>query len=300
MAMAAFQRARTLSDDDPRTLRGIGTTASLATTRPKRGAHRIHVAWQSAKITAVASCELTKGERTRDEEEQVATQLILEAVAEACGVDAPSWLDSSLRAGVQRRVQQAPAAWTELLLGERESLVIGDEKPAVPTSRSILFPGAFNPLHEGHERMTGVAAARLGAPVTLELSIANVDKPPLDFIEISDRLEQLAGRRVLLTRAATFVEKARLAPGCVFVVGIDTLARIAEPKYYGADESRRDEAVAAIARQGCRFLVFGRTLKGRFSTLSDLDVPAPLCVLCDEVPEAEFRADLSSTALRGE
>jgi nicotinamide mononucleotide (NMN) deamidase PncC len=296
MAMAAFERARTLSHADPRTLRGIGATASLATTRPKRGAHRVHVAWQSAEFTAVASCELTKGERTRAEEEQVATRLVLDAVAEACGVDAPSLLEASLRAGVQRRSQQASAPWSELLLGERSFCAIGENDA---TETTILFPGAFNPLHAGHERMAELAAERYGVPVTFELSILNVDKPPMDFVEIADRLQALSDRRVLLTRAATFVEKAELAPGCTFVVGVDTLTRIADPKYYGGDAAARDEAIAAITRQGCRFLVFGRLLEGRFSTSADLEVPTPLRALCDEVSETEFRADVSSTELRG-
>jgi hypothetical protein len=302
MAMAAFQRARVLvaagGSPDATAQRGIGATASLATTRPKRGPHRIHAAWQSAEITSVASCELAKSERTRLEEEQLATRLILHVVAEACGVDAISLLDSPLRDSVQRRFQKAPAAWTELLLGERRSVIAGEEAGAAQRTEKILFPGAFNPPHAGHQRMAELAAARYGAAVTYELSIRNVDKPPLDFIEIADRLEQLDGSRVLLTRAATFVEKAALAPGCAFVVGVDTLERIADPKYYGGDVQHRDAAIAAIARQGCRFLVFGRTVDGRFSTLSDVAVPGPLRALCDAVSEAEFRADLSSTELR--
>jgi hypothetical protein len=74
--------------------------------------------------------------------------------------------------------------------------------------------------------------------------------------------------------------------------------RIADPKYYGGDAARRDDALAAIARQGCRFLVFGRTLDGCFATLAGLNVPAPLRALCEEVSETEFRADVSSTELR--
>ena len=298
MAMAAFERACNLSDADARALRGIGATASLATTRPKRGPHRVHVAWQSAEVTAVATCELAKGERTRAEEEQVATGLVLDAVAEACGVAAPSLLDASIRTGVGRRMQQAPPAWTELLLGERAAVAVGDDQTSKPSAKTIMFPGAFNPFHSGHERMAELAAERYGAAVKFELSITNVDKPPLDFIEIADRLQQLTDRHVLLTRAATFVEKAQLAPGCVFVVGVDTLERIADPKYYGGDAAHRDAALAAITGQGCRFLVFGRMMQGRFVTLAELNVPPVLRALCEEVSEQEYRADVSSTELR--
>ena len=101
-----------------------------------------------------------------------------------------------------------------------------------------------------------------------------------------------------MTRAATFAEKALLAAGATFVVGADTIARISDPRYYDHDATRRDAAIATIARQGCRFLVFGRLIGGAFCTLADLDLPAGLWKLCDEVPEAEFRDDVSSTELR--
>ena len=131
-----------LSDADPHTLRGIGATASLASNRPKRGPHRIHVAWQSADTTAVASCEFPS-EGTRADEEQMATQLILHAVAEACGVDGNSLERSSASSGASnmRRLE-----WTELLLGTRKSVAIMPAN-AQATARPILFPGAFNPIH---------------------------------------------------------------------------------------------------------------------------------------------------------
>jgi hypothetical protein len=148
--------------------------------------------------------------------------------------------------------------------------------------------------------MAKVAAARCHGPVTLELSIVNVDKPPLDFVELADRLEPLAGHRILVTRAGTFVGKAQLMPGCVFVVGVDTIERIAEPRYYHGDTKERDAAIAAIAGAGCRFLVFGRQLGERFHSIADVNLPAPLRALCDMVPEEEFRVDISSTQLRSE
>ncbi len=295
MAMAAFERARELSTADPHKLLGIGATASLASDRPKRGPHRIHVAWQSADTTAVTSCTFPS-ENTRADEEPMATELILHAVADACAVDvvSPIFANSS---AIERREQRAPIEWTELLLGSRKSFAIMPSG-AHATAGPLVFPGAFNPIHHAHKRMAEVAAVHYGTPVTFELSMTNVDKPPLDFIEIADRLLQFQGERVLLTRAPTFVEKAELAPGCVFVVGVDTLVRIGDPVYYRGDTTRRGAAIEAIAGQGCRFLVFGRATDGQFRNLSDFEVPPALDELCDEVPESEFREDVSSTELR--
>ncbi|HVT29124.1 MAG TPA: hypothetical protein VHE81_14005 [Lacipirellulaceae bacterium] len=303
MAMAAFERARQLTDIDPRLLRGIGATASLASTRAKRGAHRIHVAWQSAETTVVTSCTFSSA-LTRTDEERMATQIILDAVGEACAVERPK-LDPAIRSSMNRREQRAPIEWTELLLGHRQCVLIipnaesMDYPPEGDLQTSlVLFPGAFNPLHSGHKCMAELAAERCGGEVTFELSIANVDKPPLDFIEIAERLAQFRGRHVLLTRAPTFVEKAAIAPGCTFVVGADTLVRIGDPVYYGSDTNRRDTAIAAMAKAGCRFLVFGRVADGVFRTLSNVDVPPSLRELCDEMTESRYREDISSTELR--
>jgi nicotinic acid mononucleotide adenylyltransferase len=167
-----------------------------------------------------------------------------------------------------------------------------------PPEPTVLFPGAFNPPHWGHERMAQIASQRYGKPVTFELSITNVDKRPLDFIEIQDRLEGLSGCPVLLTCAPTFVEKSQLAAGCVFVVGSDTIRRIADPVYYNGDTTLCDAAISAIKERGCRFLVFGRNMEGTFTSLSALRIPAMLRAICDEVPQSEFSADISSTELR--
>jgi nicotinamide mononucleotide (NMN) deamidase PncC len=292
MAMAAFERARKLSTADPHTLLGIGATASLASNRPKRGPHRIHIAWQSANTTAVNS-RTFPSDTSRADEEQMATQLILNAIADACGVERTLRSTSD----IEQCEQRAPSEWTELLLGSRKSVaIVPDRAPAMP--RLVVFPGAFNPIHRAHVRMAELAAERFGIPVTFELSITNVEKPPLDFVEIADRLQQFQTERVLLTRAPTFVEKAEIAPGCVFVVGVDTLVRIGDPIYYGNDTTRRDAAIETIARSECRFLVFGRAFDGEFHGISVYEVPQALRQLCEEVPESAFREDVSSTELR--
>ena len=109
--------------------------------------------------------------------------------------------------------------------------------------------------------MLRLATARLGAGGAYELAILNPDKPPLAPGDAADRLAGLSGAEaVWLTRAPTFPEKARIFPGATFAVGVDTLVRIAEPRYYGGPEG----LAAALSILGqCRFLVFGRRTAGR-------------------------------------
>src|SRR5262249_56173664 len=123
------------------------------------------------------------------------------------------------------------------------------------------------------------------------------DRPPLSRDEIERRLRQFAGRVVWLTRAPTFVEKARLFPGTVFGVGADTAARILSPRY--CPEGDLDAALAAIRAQGCRFLVAGRVDQaGRLLSLDDLSPPPAHRDLFEAIPADVFRMDVSSTQLR--
>jgi nicotinamide mononucleotide (NMN) deamidase PncC len=299
MAMRALHLAkdfRKTGDNSTSPIVGVACTASLVSDVPKKGTHRVHVAWQSASITAGISLDLQKSRRDRRQEEDLAARLILNAVADACGLTDRVSLDLAEGEHIESNRVVAPPAWQDLLAGQINCVANSDRHLEKPQA---VFPGAFNPLHEGHWQMARIAAQQLGARVDFELSIVNVDKPPVDFQEIEHRAAQFpAGETLWLTRAPTFVEKSRLFPGATFVVGADTIARIAEPRYYDNDPAARDRAIGEIARNGGRFLVFGRLVEDKFQSLRDLALPPALLSLCREVPADLFRADVSSTELR--
>jgi hypothetical protein len=188
--------------------------------------------------------------------------------------------------------------YPSLIDGSLHGACLGAESD-VPVRPLTVFPGAFDPLHLGHQRIAEIAAELMGVETSWEISVFNVDKPPLSRDELVSRVAQFARlERVWLTRAATFIEKARLFPGAVFVVGADTIQRVMDPRYYGDSCGVRDHVLQELHSSGCRFLVFGRIVSGRFRVLSDLALPAPLGSICQEIPAGKFRLDVSSTALR--
>lgn len=301
LAMAAWQRARTLGAA-PEQAVGIAVVASLRTRQPKRGEHRVFVALQTLRATTVASVVLEKDARSRAEEEELAATLLLECLASVPQGSVPAaFLPDRLRPGEKVAIERtaAPEPWQALLAGSRSAvLAAGTEAP--PTGDQLVFPGSFDPLHDGHRLMARIAEEIAERPLVYELSIANVDKPPLDYQEIESRAAQFDGQPLWLTQAATFVEKLAIFPTSTFVMGADTFVRLAEPKYYGGSQEAADRAVRTIADHARGLIVFGRARDGVFEEPATLPAPEPLRRIAYFVSQREFRIDISSTALRRE
>ncbi len=163
-----------------------------------------------------------------------------------------------------------------------------------------VLPGSFNPLHHGHLGLAAAAERALGVAVEFELSVTNADKPELAADEVERRVRQFAGRAaVWVTRAWAFEQKAAAFPGAAFVVGWDTAVRLVDPRYYAADDARRDASLRALLDAGCRVVVGGRVdAAGAFRVWAGDGLAAEYRRLFVPLTEADFRADVSSTALR--
>ena len=59
-------------------------------------------------------------------------------------------------------------------------------------------------------------------------------------------------------------------------------------------------ALEEMRAAGVRFVVAGRAHEGGFRTLEDADLPPAFASMFQGIPEALFRADVSSTELRAD
>ena len=282
---------------------GLGATAALVSDRPRRGEHRFHIAFANSAGIAHCTCVLAKGRRDRAAEEDLVARAIVLWLARACGVAAAS--PRSLIDADEHYAETVVAAVDpidRLLAGEVDRVTVQPDGQMMLSAPQpfVLFPGSFNPMHAGHVLLARVAEELRQLPLAFEISVTNVDKPPLAGETVRHRLAQFAWKSpVELTRAPTFVEKSRLFPGTTFVIGADTAERLVAPKYYGDDEDRMHVALEEIANSGGSFLVAVRIdAAGRVRALSDISVPRRYADLFTEIPEHRFRLDTSSSEIR--
>jgi nicotinic acid mononucleotide adenylyltransferase/nicotinamide mononucleotide (NMN) deamidase PncC len=280
LATEAYRRA--CIDDKPAI--GLAVTAAVATTRDLKGGSRFYVAVMTDK-----GCEVVKVEPAGDRNVQgiVSDNVALAMLRKAAGLPQEY---STLRG---LTIVNAEETALNLLLArpyfrrDRTRAIKPDSK------RKVLFPGAFNPLHEGHVGMANDAAKQMGMPVIFNIEVAPPHKAPLSAGAVMRRIRDLRGRRVLLTRGLPlYADKAKTFPRSFILIGADALGRMLDPKWGPSPF----DVMEAFRKNQCRLLVAGRKMGDSFVTLADVAVPRSHTDMF--VPLDGRRWDISSTEIR--
>ncbi len=313
LAMAAFMRAVKLKGDHSGV--GVGVSCSLAKGGSERAErqHLVYVAFQTQDLTGTYEYEIDRdsmyagtghGPEARELEEKFASDKILNAVVAGLALEGRTgFLEDSLPV---KRVESSVV----LGLPGHKELVRGQADVTTHANGGrgkYMLCGAFNPVHERHLEIARKVHEAYGQRVDFELCIQNVDKPPLNYYDMRQRLETLQAELngqswagdIHFTRLGTFVRKSLHFPGTTFVVGMDTFLRIGDEKYY-ADHEDMFRSFERVEQCGCRFLVFNRVVAGRTTTQADAEgMPRRLRRLAEFVPDDLLPpSDMCSSNLR--
>ncbi|TKY50885.1 catalytic protein [Spatholobus suberectus] len=157
MALLAYNRALKLSTPGSPVV-GVGFTGSLASSRPKLGEHRFYMSTRTADQLWISRVTLTKGLRTREEEDRVSSHLLIKAIANACKVPATSVsVLSESDVSDECETQFNEDQQLEQLINGQICFKIYPFANEIPAERKIIMPGSFNPLHDGHLKLMEVA-----------------------------------------------------------------------------------------------------------------------------------------------
>jgi hypothetical protein len=265
LAMASYMAAFDPKRPDCEPI-GLGLTASVASQKEHRGDHRIHLACMTSSRMLAEDITLAKGTghlaRARDGAAADAAAVGLLLAASGVEPDA-AYVDVTARA--RARFFERPVFDA---LGRRFARAsFADAAP-----RSVLFPGAFNPPHEGHFSIARGLSEEHGRQVVFAITTDPPHKPALGLGELLARARLLAGHPVVFTEGdPLYLDKARAFPGTPFVLGADALVRMLDPKW-GVDV---DDLLRQLTTLGTRFYVIGRLVDGAFMTCEEAIAHVP-------------------------
>ena len=289
MAMEAYYRAYKFGGGRAY---GVALTASVASTVEHRGDHRAFAATISDSGCQVYRVTLKKGVgmAQRAIDGHICNQLVAHALHE-------SVLHTS--AFDMTRVEHYTSGSTPMLARERFLArpffsKIGTRAEALPLehyavgNRGAIFPGAFNPPHEGHFGIAEQFEDFVGGRVAFAVEVSPPHKEALTVTEMLQRAKALQGHDVIFTSGAgLYVEKARMFPGLGILIGIDSFRRMLDPKW-----GVNIEDLKAGLANTC-FVVADRTVDGELRSLDPSEVPEGL-----QCRRLACRWDVSSSEIR--
>lgn len=273
---------------------GVGMTCSVASLREHRGDHRVE-----ACVFTDAGCWTTGdilekgvGPARRYDDDERACGMAVSLLDLAFDDERDPLLDCSDQAA--KRLYAHPLFNADGTRTDATGLV---------AQETVLFPGAFNPPHQGHFD-GGKAALRAMASahkqhrdVVYAMVTDPPHKPALTVAQVLQRACMMRGHRLLVSRGdPLYIDKARRFPGAAIAMGSDAMDRMLDASWGPAVGPMLDE----FAALGTRFLVNPRRVgdevltPGRVISRRGHDALRRSALFTP----VDFQCDISSTQLR--
>ena len=284
MAMESYIRAYQ-PDSNHRPI-GLGITASVATTEIHRGEHRIHAAVMSDAGMFVKTVILEKGvgPEARERDGVATDELGLQMLLDASAKWVPTAELQATREGC--RVEEA----YDRFLSRAVFWADGTRGESVDREVGAIFPGAFNPPHDGH---FGISK-QVPGDTLFAVTVDPPHKAALSLPDVLRRVKRMRGANLVFTKGdALYIDKARQNPGKAFVVGADALIRMLDPKWGVEVEPLLEE----FTKLRTLFYVVGREVEGKWQSMNDV-LPMVPAKYRERFLMIEGRWDVSSTELR--
>lgn len=234
MAARAWRRATEIvarQGGDVREAVGVAVTGVIATSRPLRGEHRVFIAARTDEGFHFSQVTFLKDDKNlsalgRIREGEICDVLALNMILYCAKIPQIVIPGVSLRSLYLALTGDGVVQSPEEVKQDPKISVIHPDK-------HVLFEGSFKPLHFGHERIAREVERLTGKQVVYVITNKHPDKGGITEAEIETRTAQFQWLSpVMVTESLKlFVDKAKVFPGFSFLVGVDTLKRILDPKY---------------------------------------------------------------------